>query len=498
MNDMTVFNQNLESIPEPEQEIKPELKINLEEIWEEGITWEDVAQAIRQKETKQAFDLASDLILRQHNFKTMKDNEQLWYYQEGFYQQQGEAVLKEIIQQQKPIKGMINSHFVSEVIATVKRKTFIDREDFEAPLNLLCLKNGVYDIDTATLTAHSPNYFFKNRIEINYNENAKCEKIKQFIETTFEPQYTGLGFEISGFCLYRHYFIQRSVMLTGTGQNGKSVYLDLLTKLLNSKNISSETIQNLCGSNFGTAQLYGKLANICADLPSILIQDSGEFKKLTSGMEGDSISAQNKFENKFNFLNSAKLIFACNEVPESKDQTDGFFRRWIIIDFPYKFVSGLKEEEYIGFVKKENKGLIKELTTDSELEGFLFESLNSLRRLLLQGDFSNAPSINEIRLRYNLKSNSALVFCESFITDEVVEEEGIKDPFVIKEFLLDEYKAFCRFKGIAAKTDTGFFKTLKDRWNPESIKKLVSLGVRKNVYEGIEYLPVWREKLISQ
>lgn len=467
--------------------------INLQEIIEESYTWRDVTENIHLKNLKQAYEIASNLLLKEHKFKTMYDNEQIWYYKDGYYQQQGESILKELIQKQKDLKGFLNSHFISETINMVKRKTYIERKDFEAPLNLICVKNGVFDINTKSLLNHSPEYYFKGRIEINYNPTAKCEKIKEFIQTTFEEKYRTLGFEIVAFCLYRHYFIQRAVMLTGTGQNGKSVYLDLVATLLGQKNVSSETIQNLCHTNFGTAQLYGKLANINGDLPSVLVQDSGEFKKLTSGLEGDGISAQNKFENKFNFLNSAKLLFACNEVPESKDQTDAYFRRWIICDFPYKFVSGLKEEEYVGFIKKENKQLIKELTSPEELEGFLLESLNALCLLLEQMDFSNAPTIDEIRHKYNLKSNSALVFCESYITDEVEEESGKETPFVIKEFLLKEYKEFCKIKGVAARTETGFFKTLKDRWSPESVKKLIGLGVRKNVYEGIKYEPKWRE-----
>lgn len=468
------------------------MELNLQQIIEESYTWVDVAQNIHMKNQKQAYEIASELILKEHKFKTMYDNETIWYYKNGYYTQQGEAIIKEIIQKQEAVKGVLSTHFITEVIRMIQRKTYIERKDFEAPLNLVCVKNGVYDLTTNTLLPHSHEYYFKGRIEINYNPNAKCEKIKQFIASTFEEKYKTLGFEIPAFCLYRQYFIQRAVMLTGTGQNGKSVYLDLVATLLGRENVSSETIQSLCHTNFGTAQLYGKLANINGDLPAVIVQDSGEFKKLTSGMEGDSISAQNKFENKFNFLNSAKLLFACNEVPESKDQTDAYFRRWIICDFPYKFVSGLPEEEYVGCIRKENKQLIKELTNQDELEGFLLESLNSLKVLLAQRDFSNAPTIDEIRHKYNLKSNSALVFCESYITDEVEEESG-KETYVIKEFLLKEYKEFCKFKGVASRTETGFFKTLKERWNPESIKKLIELGIRKNVYEGIKYVPSWRE-----
>jgi len=279
-------------------------------------------------------------------------------------------------------------------------------------------------------------------------------------------------------------------MLTGIGQNGKSVYLDLLAQLIGEDNLSHEQLQGICHSNFSSAELYGKLANICGDLPAVILSDTGNFKQMTSGM--DSVSAQKKFQNPFNYVNSAKLLFSANEIPETKDQTEAFFRRWLIIDFPYKFVSGLKEEEYTGFVKKENRELISELTTTEELEGFLFKIIGVLRNLLQRKIFTNSPTTAEIKLKYNLKSNSAMYFIESFIDDEIITEGGVEQDYVEKEFLFKDYVAFCEFKGINHKTPEAFYRGIKDRWNPETVKKTVSLGVRKNVYTGIRY-NCWKE-----
>jgi len=32
------------------------------------------------------------------------------------------------------------------------------------------------------------------------------------------------------------------------------------------------------------------------------------------------------------------MIFACNELPRVYDTSKGFWRRWILINFPYEFV----------------------------------------------------------------------------------------------------------------------------------------------------------------
>jgi putative DNA primase/helicase len=456
--------------------------------------WQEVAELLegKYKDAKAAADKASDLIIESFTFKTMKDNEELWLYNEGYYKTTGETTIKEIVQKQNQIKEKVSTHFINEIINGVKRKTYIQREDFEAPLKLICVKNGIYDIETKALVEHDPKYYFKSKIEFNYNPLAKCNKIDEFLSETLEPKYVALGYEIPAWCLYREYFIQKAMMFTGTGQNGKSVYFDLLIFLLGNKNCSSETLQSMCNTNWGTAELFGKLANVCGDLPSVLLKDSGEFKKLTSGFAGDSISAQKKFQNPFQFVNKAKLLFATNEIPESKDQSDGFFRRWIIVDFPYTFVSGLEEDKYKGFIKKEDKNIIKELICEEEMEGFLLKSLNKLSELLEIREFSNSPTTEEVKRKYNMKSNSAVVFIETFITDEVEQEANDPEPFVEKEFLLNEYKDWCKDNGIQVKSNESFFKHIKDRWQPGTERKLISLGKRKYCYTGITYVPDWK------
>ena len=69
-----------------------------------------------------------------------------------------------------------------------------------------------------------------------------------------------------------------------------------------------------------------------------------------------------KFKNYFNYVNYAKLIFSCNKLPEAKDDTSAFFRRWILINFPYTF-------EGVNCDKK----ILEKLTTEKELSIYVNE-----------------------------------------------------------------------------------------------------------------------------
>jgi P4 family phage/plasmid primase-like protien len=459
------------------------------------LQWQQVKNLLIIKQQKPAVDLASDLILSDNHFKTMFDNEEIWYYEKGVYTPQGITKIKKILQDQEAIKETICSNFVSEVVQSIIRKTYIKREDFEAPINLICVGNGVYDLNTAALIEHSPDYYFKSKIETNFIEDADCPEIKKFIKSVVEEKYHSLMFEIPAYLLYRKYSIQKAIMLNGTNDNGKSVYIRLLEKFIGQKNYSSEELQEICHSTFSKAELFGKLMNSCADLPATIMEDTGDFKKLTAF---DTISAQRKFGQPFQYNNYAKLIFSANEVPESKDLTDAFFKRWIIIDFPYKFVVGLKEEEIKDNLKIADPKIIEKITTQQELEGLLRESLRRITSLIENGCYSVNPPVNEIKQRYLIKSNSAVVFIETELTDSTPEEEKENkdyEPVVEKEFLWSEYLAFCKHKRTNPKTLTSFYLEIKTRWAVPTEKRVNDQFIRKNHFVGIRYLGDWRSDL---
>ena len=89
---------------------------------------------------------------------------------------------------------------------------------------------------------------------------------------------------------------------------------------------------------------------------------------------GDPIPAEEKFKTPFWFINSAKLLFSANEIPKTPDESDAFFARPIIINFPNQYL-GRKADPY----------LLRKLTTKAELSGLLKIVLRRLPRVLEKG-----------------------------------------------------------------------------------------------------------------
>jgi Predicted ATPase len=115
-----------------------------------------------------------------------------------------------------------------------------------------------------------------------------------------------LLFEIIGYTLYPKYTFNKAVMLVGEGNNGKSTYIRLIKEILGQENTVSISLQTLCENIFAFSQLYRKLANLFADLPSSPIRYTGIFKLATGE---DTITADRKFKDPITFENYAKLIF---------------------------------------------------------------------------------------------------------------------------------------------------------------------------------------------
>jgi putative DNA primase/helicase len=65
-----------------------------------------------------------------------------------------------------------------------------------------------------------------------------------------------------------------------------------------------------------------------------LLTSTNLLKRLVGG---DLIGFEKKGKDPFDDYNYAKIMINSNSMPMSQDESDGFYRRWLIIDFPNEF-----------------------------------------------------------------------------------------------------------------------------------------------------------------
>ena len=249
------------------------------------------------------------------------------------------------------------------------------------PADKINLLNGILDVFTRDLRNHSPDYLSPVQIPIRYEPEATCPQWERYVEPCFPDDARSLPYEIFASVITPYRATQKAVLLLGEGANGKSTYLAAVIRALGRANCTSVTLQALESNRFATARLVGRLANICADLPSTHLQETSVFKALT-GDEGQ-ITAEYKHKDSFEFEPYCQLVFSANHPPRSSDASHAFYRRWVVAPFERTFEEGeqLPREE-----------LDAKLSEPEELSGMLNRALDALPELRKHG-FTESPKM---------------------------------------------------------------------------------------------------------
>ena len=278
-----------------------------------------------------------------------------------------------------------------------------------------------------------------------------------------------LLYEILGYVFWPRYDLHKAIMLVGDGANGKSTYLKLIEKAIGPRNKASISLQDIVDYRFAPSQLYRKLANIFPDLPKTVLRETGIFKALTGE---DSISAHRKFKDPINFVNYAKLLFSCNELPKVYDESYAFWRRWIVIEFPNKFTP--------------NTGFFDTLVP--EIPNAIVLGIKAFREVWKRAKFSFEETEADYRHEWKYRTNSVY----AFLHDMIQEGKIIEDPDGKVETgeLYSMYTQYCENNDREALDKASFTKEL-ERHNIKRVKikgwyYYKGIKLREENKEGLE------------
>ena len=348
---------------------------------------------------------------------------------------------------------------IKEFFGHVERQTYFYRDDFNSKIEWLACKDCMVNLLTGETADFSPEYLCTTQIPVKYyvpepnvigtndlNRLSGCPRILKFLHDIVEPEDVETILDFFAYCLWRDYKYHNWMLFNGFGQNGKSTLLYLLGIFLGSHNVSAESLQRILKRDFSSAQLYGKLANIDADLSTEALTNTGLLKKLTGG---DRLTAEYKYKPLFEFRSYTKLIFSANEIPMSADMTDAFYRRLIIINFTRQF-----------FDDKDDPDLKFKITTEAELSGFLRLLIARLPSVLEKGIRATTnEAIKETRERYLMSANPMKYFVEKAL-NPIPRNEKLTP----KTEMYDGYLRFCRHYRLPVETDQSFSRKLTQEY----------------------------------
>ena len=259
-------------------------------------------------------------------------------------------------------------------------------------------KDTIVDVNTGEEFKATPEYFVTNPIPWALHKERFVETpvIDRIFKEWVGEDYVKTLYEIISYCILPSMPIHRIFCLIGAGMNGKSCFLNLLRKFIGTKNCCSTELDTLLASRFEVTRLHKKLVCQMGETNFNEMSKTSLLKKLSGG---DLIGFEYKNKNPFEENNYAKIIIATNNLPTTTDKTIGFYRRWMIIDFPNQF--------------SEKKDILKDIP-EEEYEILAVKCLGIIKDLLDKREFHKEGSIEERKEKYEAKSNFLETFLEQF------------------------------------------------------------------------------------
>lgn len=316
-------------------------------------------------------------------------------------------------------------------------------------------RNGLYDIEKDEMVESNPDVIVTNRIPFDYNPDAKCDLVDQFLKNIQpDDEVRRVLIEFVGYCMFAGYPEHKAAFLIGNGKNGKSTFLDFVRHILSEKNVAGLGMDKIQERFAIGMSLIGRSVNICDDMGSGFIRMPENFKKLASGskvvseIKGGAVSDVNP---------NVKLMFSANEMPRIADGSFGSERRILIIPFDVRFDEADKE-------------MPKKLMSKEAIEYMIALAVKGLRDLIERDFEFDEPDVCQVAKHEYMKINTPILgFIESY------EEEYGADCFIDRT-VADVYDSYCEYC-----TDANVEKLGKNKFSKELQERVGIVSVTNRV-----------------
>jgi putative DNA primase/helicase len=340
-----------------------------------------------------------------------------------------------------------------------------------ASKQLLTVKNGTFDANNLQLYPHNKDLYNCYHLDVNYDKEAKCPNWIKFLESVFEndsdiKNKIDCLQEFTGLAITPDMSKQVALFLSGTGSNGKGVFLEVIRSILEPASVNL-SLADLSDPN-RAVRMIGKTLAFDGDIAKQAQFNDGVFKK---AVVGEDINVKILFQNASTHRPTCKFILAGNSLPRTRDSSYGYFRRWIIIKF---------NENFEG---RENLNLIDDLK--KEKDGIFNWMVEGLKRIKGNVKITIPKSSTDTITEYTQVASSV----HSFYIDCVDEDRGDPDRpedgygRIKGKDLYSKYKIYCAESGLKAISKNVFFVDFE-----EKIKVRIELDRNKcKVFIGIRF-----------
>ncbi|OJU28611.1 MAG: hypothetical protein BGN92_09780 [Sphingobacteriales bacterium 41-5] len=308
---------------------------------------------------------------------------------------------------------------------------------------LINLKNGTFRINETGrhLQEFKASDFLKYQLPFNYKPGATCEMFIKYLNHVLpdmEKQKVLQEFIASIFISKRKMKLEKVLVLYGDGANGKSVFSDVMRAMLGEDNVSGYGIGELCANNSYTLPLLqDKLLNYAPEFNGNV--DIERFKAIATG---EPQGVRRIFREPYMMTDYARLAFNCNVLPKNTEQSEGFFRRFLIVEFD---VTIPEQDRDLSLATR---------IIDNELAGVFNWMLEGLDRLLTNGKITACEAVS--RATENYRKDSDNVAC--WLEDQCITPGTVQKK---QQDMYNQYRTYCIENGFKQVSNVNFSKRLK-------------------------------------
>ncbi len=318
--------------------------------------------------------------------------------------------------------------------------------DFDKdPFSLTCI-NGIVDLRTGLLRSACPEDRVTKLAGCAFNPDAACPMFESFLETIMPDAdirafvQRAVGYTLTGLVREEKFFLAY-----GTGQNGKSVFANIISAML------GEYVVTLGAALITLRKHENEAERMMARLPGSRLAlvnetaqgevfDSSRVKAIASR---EKLSARKLRHEGFDFMPTHKLWIRTNHLLGSLDSGDGFWRRCT----PIPFTIRVPDEEKVDD--------LDDKIISFELPGVLAWAVRGAVDWA-SGGLRVPRAIKEVVAQYREETD---------LLGEWLNENTESDPEAIVSVMqaYSDYAEYCRESGMKPGSKNNFGRIMTDR-----------------------------------
>lgn len=443
---------------------------------------DDLTQRTARHRIASAFDRCYNFVYPEEEVRGWRTTLYVYNDDEGVYEPRGEHFVSKMLE--KAAGDYVTNQVVKEIVGKLKRMTVARGDRFRTDPNRLVVANGVLDLHTGELDELTPTELHRTKLDVRWNPDAgDPDEIDDFLHDIVGDGDVDTLYRLIAHTLYKEYTTEKAAMLVGSGQNGKSVFLDMIEQFLGDYNVSHRSLQAF-EDKFAANQLEGKMANIHPDMGDESVKDMSTFKKLTGR---DTMTADVKYESPIVFENYATLMFAANEMPVFGEDNHAIWRRWLYVNFPYTF----DENDPDAKEPEPKRQLMRRLTHEEELEALLVRCQREVQRWYAGDEwYPDAMRPDEVREQMKKAAEPIYDFAMTCLR-----ESDAEDAFLPKDEVRQAYREYATEESLPKMSGEQFGErlvNLRDLSIENGRRSKDGVGY---TYEGIEWTDRGRQVL---